>query len=110
MANSSSISLEGFEDEVLLGLRDTIRRFRPLVSFEYSGQSKGRAWFEAMRSALAGYEIYEPFLKPSSASATGKILFYLKHALNPGDCASHRAGQSILSLPDCRSVGSKGQS
>ena len=65
------------------GLRDTIRRFRPLVSFEYSGQSNDRASFEAMRSVLAGYEIYEPVLEPSSASSAGKIRFYLKHALNP---------------------------
>ena len=77
------IDVEGFEDEVLLGLRETIRRFRPLVTFEYSGQSNDPASFEAMRSVLAGYEIYEPVLEPSSASSAGKILFYLKHALNP---------------------------
>lgn len=77
------IDVEGFEDEVLLGLRETIRRFRPLVSFEYSGQSDDRPSFEVMRSALAGFEIYEPVLEPLSAASAGKILFYLKHALNP---------------------------
>lgn len=77
------IDVEGFENEVLLGLRETIRRFRPLVSFEYSGQSNDRASFEAMRGVLAGYEIYEPVLEPSSANSAGKIRFYLKHALNP---------------------------
>lgn len=77
------IDVDGFEDEVLLGLRDKIRRFRPLVSFEYSVQQNAWASFEAMRSVLAGYEIYEPVLEPSSASSAGKIRFYLKHALNP---------------------------
>ena len=77
------IDVEGFEDEVLLGLRETIRRFRPLVSFEYSGQSNDRPLFEAIRSVLAGYEIYEPVLEPSSANSAGKIRFYLNQALNP---------------------------
>ena len=36
-----------------------------------------------MRNVLAGYEIYEPVLEPSSANSAGKIGFYLKHALNP---------------------------
>ena len=77
------IDVEGFEDEVLLGLRETIRHFRPLVSFEYSGQSNDRPLFEAIRSVLAGYDIYEPVLEPSLASSAGKIRFYLRHALNP---------------------------
>ena len=36
-----------------------------------------------MRSVLAGYEIYERALEPSSASSARKIRFYLKHALSP---------------------------
>jgi len=36
-----------------------------------------------MRSVLAGYEIYERALEPSSASSAGKIRYYLKHAVNP---------------------------
>lgn len=77
------IDVEGFEDEVLLGLRETIRRFRPLVSFEYSGQVEGRASFDAMREVLSGHEIYEPLLEPPVAGSVGKIAFYLAHALNP---------------------------
>lgn len=77
------VDVEGFEEEVLLGLRETIRRFRPLVSFEYSGQAEDRASFESLREVLADYEIYEPLLEPATSNSVGKIKFYLAHALNP---------------------------
>ena len=63
---------------MLLGLRETIRRFRPLVSFEYSGQAEGRTTFDAMREVLSGYDIYEPLLEPAATGSVGKIAFYLR--------------------------------
>lgn len=77
------IDVEGFEDEVLVGMRDTICRYQPLISFEYSGQSVDRASFDTILGILENYEIYEPILEPSDSSSVGKAIFYLTHASNP---------------------------
>src|SRR4051812_48448173 len=53
------VDVEGMEENVFRGLARTIRRFRPLLVFEFLGQRYGPDHFETIRNLLPNYEILE---------------------------------------------------
>lgn len=81
--NYIKVDVEGFEAQVLKGLRRTIERFRPVVTFEYLGESSPDGTFESIRSSLRGYRLFEPLLDPRETGLFSKILFYLSSACAP---------------------------
>jgi FkbM family methyltransferase len=81
--NYIKIDVEGFEGEVLKGLRRTVERFQPLITAEFSGHAAGKEATESELMSLAGYRLFEPLLEPGDVSAAKKIGFYLASAVNP---------------------------
>jgi FkbM family methyltransferase len=72
------IDVEGFELEVLKGLRQTIERFSPVIAFEYFGREP----WDAFLDLLPGYQIQEP-----QFTAEGGWIAKLRHLLKYGDNA-----------------------
>jgi hypothetical protein len=81
--NYIKIDVEGFEAQVLNGLRRTIARFQPVVSFEYLGESSPPGTFDTIRSSLAGYRLFEPLLDPREGGSFKKAIFYFSRACIP---------------------------
>ena len=67
------IDVEGMEPQVLHALRRSIARYRPLVTFEYSGHLSGDEEWRTVRASLPGYTILAP--RPAGESRKiGKML------------------------------------
>lgn len=77
------IDVEGFEPKVFNGLRKTIVKHRPLVAFEFHGQSANLGEFKAIADCLPGYGFYELTFSPAEASIRDKLLWYLRHGGKP---------------------------
>jgi hypothetical protein len=76
------IDVEGFELSVLEGLRRTTEKYRPVVSFEYHGQSAAPGTFEAIKRCLSDYAIIEPVHAPESGFAK-KLSWNVRNAGAP---------------------------
>ena len=76
------IDVEGFELSVLEGLRRTTEKYRPVVSFEYHGQSAAPGTFEAIKRCLPDYAIIEPVHAPESGFAK-KLSWNVRNAGAP---------------------------
>jgi FkbM family methyltransferase len=98
------IDVEGFEAEVVAGLKRTIARDRPLISFEFMGHDL--ASFEQIRRSLEGYSLMEARLEPGPVSSLRKIGFYIANASSPPlltvESPEERYYPYILALPDKR--------
>jgi FkbM family methyltransferase len=57
------IDVEGMEADVLCGLRRSIRKYRPVVVFEYNGGD-----WQTIVESLPGYSISEPVFAPLNPS------------------------------------------
>lgn len=100
------VDVEGFEPEVLEGLRQTIAGFQPVVTFEYNGAEATS--FGQIRQALPGYVIVEPCLEPGNVSDREKMAFYLRDASVPPlrrvDQPAERYYPYLLAVPSARMV------
>jgi len=73
------IDVEGFELEVLQGLRKTIERYRPILTFEYHAQDFNDDHFYGFLDVLVGYTLVELVFAPAKASFIDKLAFnYVK--------------------------------
>lgn len=78
------IDVEGFELDVLTGLRTTIERHRPVVTFEFHGQNHGLAAFDEIASFLPGYRFFEPiYWLDDSYGFFDKLKYRLRYGTAP---------------------------
>ncbi len=78
------IDVEGFELDVLTGLQETIRRHRPMVTFEFHGHQQQQNQFEALKALFPGYRFYEPvFWMDASMGSLEKLRYRLRYGATP---------------------------
>ena len=88
------VDVEGFEREVLRGLRDTVQRHRPIVAFEYHGHMEPPETFAEISGLLSGYVFVDP-VPPAPSAALSKIAYGFRHGMEPQT--------RVISAPDQRS-------
>ena len=74
--------VEGHELDVFRGLVGTVRRFKPVVTFEYFADREGYT-LDRLAELLPGYVFYEPRFASEDAGAIGKLRWALKHGATP---------------------------
>jgi FkbM family methyltransferase len=89
------IDVEGFEPKVFCGLRETIKRFRPIIAFEYHGHLAKVGDYDKIVECLPGYLMFELTYAPETASLIKKLIWNFKH----GVCAEFKA----VNVPELRS-------
>jgi FkbM family methyltransferase len=97
------IDVEGMEESVFRGLQQTIARHRPLIDFEFLGQRRGPADFDAIRRLLPGYRILEPRFSPSEGSILKRLAWNIRKAgqadLVPVEVPEGRPYENLLAMP-----------
>ncbi len=111
------IDVEGMERQVLLGARETISRFRPLLYLEDDRADRSAALRECL--AELGYEIYThrpPLFNPTNFAANRQNVFanvisanlYAHHQQSPSPIRPEAFGMIRLDLPLSAAAGSGG--
>lgn len=97
------VDVESFEPEVFRGLRRTIARHRPIVSFEHHGDKVGNEVFEDICRHLPGYRIFELTYAPVGSSLLKRTAWHFAHGgrpeltevLRPGS----RSYENLVAIP-----------
>ena len=94
------IDVEGGELEVLRGLQETIRRDRPIITFEHHGQTASAAIFDKLQSL--GYDIFD-LVYPDTGTRIEKFVRTVKTAGMPELKQIHmpeaRTYENLLAVP-----------
>lgn len=77
------IDVEGWEPELFEGMASTIEQYRPIIAFEFHGQSVYDGDYDRIISKLPEYIIVEPQFAPENASILAKILWNSHRRSNP---------------------------
>lgn len=99
------IDVENHELAVLEGLQETIRRFRPIIAFEFHGAEQSVDHFLAISSVLEGYSFFEAKFAPASLSYFGKFRWQLQHHRGFPEWAKieipePRTYENVVAFPD----------
>ena len=98
------IDVEGLEPQIFGGLGETVRRFRPLIAFEFHGQLTPVAAFEQIRGNLPNYTIADMTFAAEGSGAVSTLLYHLRHGnrLTLREIATPHARtyESLLAIPD----------
>ena len=98
------IDVEGLEEQIFSGLKETIHRFRPLLAFEFHGHLTPAAAFEHIRGCLPGYIVADMAFAPDDSGALSTLLYHLRHGnrltLRAVDTPRARTYESLLAIPD----------
>lgn len=98
------IDVEGLEEQIFSGLKETIHRFRPLLAFEFHGHLTPAAAFEHIRGCLPGYIVADMAFAPDDSGALSTLLYHLRHGnrltLRTVDTPRARTYESLLAIPD----------
>lgn len=109
------IDVEGMERQVLLGARETIERFRPLLYLEDDRADRSAALRECLASF--GYELYvhrPPLFNPNNFAANRQNVFsnivsanlYAHHRQSPSPIRPEEFGMIRLDLPASAAISS----
>lgn len=100
------IDVEGFELDVIKGMENTIKKYRPIVSFEYHGGDFDEEYFQYFSSILSGYELFELVFGNRKDSLFNKIKLFIaysgKPALMPIKAIEARTYHNIIAIPQNR--------
>lgn len=97
------IDVEGFEIEVMRGLRNTIQRDKPVIAFEWHGRARSQEEFSQIRDMLVGYKYFEmPEWAPEEMTLLEKLMFRLRYGyenkLVPVNQPEHRTYWQLIAL------------
>ena len=97
------IDVEGLEEEIFRGLKETIARFRPLVAFEYHGDLTSLESFRSIQASLPGYNFAEVSYGFPSAGALGQVVSVLRYGSRPllllVESPEARTYENLLAIP-----------
>lgn len=97
------IDVEGFELDVIKGMKNTIKKYRPIVSFEYHGGEFDDEYFSNFVAVLNGYKLFELVFENRRDNWFKKIeLFYIysgKPAIMPIKTIEARTYKNIIAIP-----------
>jgi FkbM family methyltransferase len=97
------IDVEGFELQVFKGLSKNIAKFRPIIAFEFHGQSALPGDFEKITSYLPGYKMYDLVYSPAYVSPMDRLKWNLRHGANAVleliNEPKSRTYENILAMP-----------
>lgn len=97
------MDVEGLEEEIFRGLKETIAEFRPLIAFEYHAQSTPPSSFARIRDDLPDYVIADLAFAPDGSGAWTRLMYHLRHGdsltLRAVESPSHRTYESLLAIP-----------
>lgn len=98
------VDVEGHEPAVLLGLRRTISRFRPVLAFEFHSHMASSGDFATISKCMPGYIFAEARHAPADASLMDKLRWNYAHQgvpiLNRVITPEPRTYENILAFPD----------
>ncbi len=97
------IDVEGFELDVLKGLRNTIESQLPIISFEYHQQNFEANYFDGFKTALNEYTFFELVFASEKANFLEKTKINFKMGGMPELCSfdkpENRTYENILAVP-----------
>ena len=101
------IDVEGWEPSVFAGLRGTIAKYRPIVAFEFHGQSVADGDFDRIMANLPGYLLAEAVHAPHDSPLIDKLKWNFtrqgKPKLAPVTVPESRTYENLLAFPDSES-------
>ena len=77
------VDVEGWEPELFEGMADTIQQYRPIIAFEFHGQSVYDGDYDRIISKLPEYIIVEAQFAPENATILAKIFWNGRRKSNP---------------------------
>ena len=98
------IDVEGWEPDLFEGMTNTIERYRPIIAFEFHGQTAEDGDYDLIISKLPNYIIVEPKFVEDNSNVLAKILWDVRRMGNatflPIGRPECRTYENILAFPD----------
>jgi len=97
------MDIEHMEGVVLRALGDVLKRFRPMVAFEFDGTTRTVDDFARIRRLLEGFDLFEPRFSPEDGRIVERVKWNLRSAgapdLVPISVPEPRWYENVIAIP-----------
>jgi FkbM family methyltransferase len=77
------MDVEHMEEVVLRALTPVLKRYKPMIAFEFDATTKTAADFERIREILYGFDLFEPVFSPAAGGILERLKWNLRNAGTP---------------------------